>query len=133
VIADLRQIVRQRARACCEYCRFPEEHSHLPFHLEHVIARQHGGQTVVENLAWACPHCNAFKEPNLAGWNPENDEIVRLFNPRKDVWDEHFEWSGATVVARTDIGRITVHVLQFNDSLSIRAREELFELEIELS
>jgi HNH endonuclease len=29
-----------------------------PFHLEHIVDRQHGGKTETENLAWACHRCN---------------------------------------------------------------------------
>ena len=131
--ANLREFVRQRARARCEYCLFPEVFSYLPFHLEHAIAQQHGGPTVAENLVWACEHCNAFKGPNLAGWIAERDEIVRLFNPRKDQWREHFDWSDAAIVPGTDVGRVTVQVLNLNDPLAIQAREELLALGIRLS
>ena len=35
----------------CEYCHFPEAFAEIPFHLDHVIAGQHGGATRLENLA----------------------------------------------------------------------------------
>lgn len=38
------QAIRARARHRCEYCQFPEAFSELPFHLDHVIAHQHGGE-----------------------------------------------------------------------------------------
>jgi hypothetical protein len=53
-----------------------------PFHLEHIIAKQHGGETKADNLAWACHRCNRHKGPNLSGIDPETQEIVQLFNPR---------------------------------------------------
>lgn len=43
--------VRVRARSRCEYCRFPEGFAELPFHCDHIIARQHGGLTTLDNLA----------------------------------------------------------------------------------
>ena len=52
--AFLEQLVRQRAGGRCEYCRMPEEWDELPFHIDHVIAEQHGGKTVAGNLALAC-------------------------------------------------------------------------------
>ena len=36
-------IVRLRGGGVCEYCRLPEVVSHLPFPLDHIIARQHHG------------------------------------------------------------------------------------------
>jgi hypothetical protein len=38
-----------------------------PFQIDHIIARQHGGATELENLALACIHCNRFKGPNMLG------------------------------------------------------------------
>jgi hypothetical protein len=34
----------------------PTEHDPLPFQVDHITAEQHGGQTVLENLAWSCLH-----------------------------------------------------------------------------
>jgi hypothetical protein len=87
------------------------------FHVDHILAIQHGGQTTLENLALACGRCNRSKGPNIAGRDPETDEIVRLFHPRKDRWRDHFEWNGPDLIARTRVGRVTVHVLGINDSI----------------
>lgn len=54
--------------------------------MEHIIARQHGGQTILDNLAWACHRCNRRKGPNLTGIDPSTHEIAPLFHPRRDVW-----------------------------------------------
>jgi hypothetical protein len=120
-----RELVRQvaeRAGHRCEYCQLPEWALLLPFQIDHIIAEKHGGRTVEDNLALACPHCNRFKGPNIAGIEPETDEVVRLFNPRKDLWQEHFAWDAARLVGRTPSGRATVHVLGMNaeDLLAIR-------------
>jgi len=72
--------VRVRAGHRCEYCRFPEAFAELPFHLDHVIAQQHGGPTVLENLALACCYCNRYKGPNLSGIDPNSGEVVPLFH-----------------------------------------------------
>src|SRR5208282_2394935 len=94
----------------------------VPFHVDHIIARQHGGSTVLENLALACLHCNRHKGPNIAGTDPKTGELVRLFHPRMDEWNGHFEWTGATLAGRTAIGRVTIHVLAINgpDFLALR-------------
>ena len=77
--------IRGRAGHRCEYCHFPEEYADLPFHLDHVIARQHGGGTTLENLALACCFCNRFKGPNLTGIDPETRAVTPLFHPRHDA------------------------------------------------
>jgi hypothetical protein len=40
--------------------------------------------------------------------------MQRLFNPRKDNWEEHFVWRGATLLGITPIGRTTIDVLRIN-------------------
>jgi HNH endonuclease len=56
---ELRQQVRQRAGDRCEYCRLPDWLELAgPFHVEHIIARQHRGPDEFSNLAWACSRCN---------------------------------------------------------------------------
>lgn len=55
----------------------------MPFHVDHVIAEKHRGETVLENLAWACFSCNMHKGPNIAGIDPVTGETVRLFRPIK--------------------------------------------------
>ena len=98
----------------------------LPFQIDHIIAEKHGGQTVEDNLALACPHCNRFKGPNIAGVDPELGDAVRLFHPRKDDWGGHFRWEGARLVGRTPIGRATVQVLAMNAEDLLAIRIELF-------
>ena len=66
----------------------PERFYRVPFQLDHVIARQHGGATETENLAYACYHCNAHKGPNIAGVDPETGQLTRLYRPRRDLWEE---------------------------------------------
>jgi hypothetical protein len=84
---------------------------------------QHGGETVEDNLALACLHCNRRKGPNIAGLDSATGEVVRLFNPRRDQWVDHFEWNGSELVGRTMIGKVTVEVLAINepDFLVVRA------------
>jgi hypothetical protein len=52
---------------------------------------------------------------------------VRLFNPRHDVWSEHFEWFGPDLKALTTIGRVTIEVLSINDSEMRSFRAALME------
>ena len=110
----LRDRVASRAEHLCEYCRLPDRWTSLPFQVDHIIAEKHEGETSLENLAYACSHCNAFKGPNIAGRDHQTQQTVRLFDPRHDNWRDHFEWDGAAVQGRTPIGRATIAVLRIN-------------------
>jgi hypothetical protein len=48
--ARLRQRVRERAGGHYEYCGLPEEREPLPFYVEHIVARQHGGKDAEANF-----------------------------------------------------------------------------------
>jgi hypothetical protein len=120
--ASLSSLVRHRARHACEYCRLPEAESDLPFTIDHIIARQHGGATIDSNLALACPSCNLHKGPNIAGIDPETGAMGRIFHPRLDRWIEHFRWDGVLIVPISAIGRTTLIVLAMNDPRQIAAR-----------
>ena len=107
--AALRKRVRTRAGNRCEYCRLRQEDDSLfTFHVEHVVARQHGGSGAESNLALACYHCNRHKGPNLAGLDPETDTMTRLYDPRRQDWDEHFRIVGAMISGRTPVGHVPV-------------------------
>lgn len=123
----LDQQVRRRAADRCEYCRVPQSPFEFRFPIDHIIAQQHHGETVTENLALACSHCNLQKGPNIAGLVPDMRQLTRLFNPRTDVWDEHFRWEGAAIVGTSPIGRTTVQVLAMNDPAEVSLRELLFD------
>jgi hypothetical protein len=79
----------------------------------------------MENTCLARAHCHAAKGPNAAGFDPESDELVPLFNPREDEWDEHFYWDGPMLVGRTAVGRATIEVLNINDPICVDQREFL--------
>jgi hypothetical protein len=125
--AHLIRHVWQRAQERCEYCQLPSGFHPAPFQIDHITARQHGGPTVLDNLALPCIHCNRFKGPNIAGINPENGEIVRLFHPRRDIWADHFLWNGPRLEARTPFGRATIALLLINDPEVVAVRKALQE------
>lgn len=112
----IKQRVRQRARLLCEYCHTSEQWQYVPFTVDHVIPLAEGGQTTLDNLALACFHCNRRKSDLVTAVDPQTNEVVPLFNPRRDKWREHFVWSadGLTVVALTAVGRATVAQLALN-------------------
>jgi len=117
--------VYQRASGVCEYCHLPASCFPLSFHVDHITPRQHGGATELDNLALACLHCNRHKGPNLSGLDQTNGDMVRLFNPRQQLWADHFEWRGSELVGRSGIGRVTVRVLAMNDPDFRGVRETL--------
>lgn len=123
---QLRRLARARAGRRCEYCRFHENDLPLwPFHLDHVRAKQHRGRNVSENAAWACPRCSALKGTNLSTVDPDSDAVVRLFNPRLDLWNAHFLIHSDRVIGRTSIGRATVWLLRMNSDERVQLRAEL--------
>ena len=96
-----------------------------PFQIDHIIAEKHQGQTELPNLALACPHCNRYKGPNIAGNDPHTGQLVRLFHPRTDQWADHFEFDGASIFGKTPVGRTTVQVLSMNAEGPLQLRRFL--------
>lgn len=125
--AVLRRLVWSRARNRCEYCRMKQEFDELTFQIEHVISRKHHGSDDADNLALACFACNNHKGTNLSGLDPQTGEMMRLFHPRRDQWDEHFEWQEGWLIGRTPIGRATIDVLAINLSYRRELRMALIE------
>jgi hypothetical protein len=122
---SLQSLVWERAGGVCEYCRLPSGLHPVPFQTDHVIAEKHHGLTVASNLALACYWCNVHKGPNIAGIDPQRGQIVPLFHPRNDRWDEHFRWDGPLLVGLTPSGRATIDVLDINHAIRVSLRESL--------
>ena len=120
---ELARAIWERANGRCEYCGASQFGFPVPFQIDHIIAEKHGGETLESNLALACPHCNLYKGPNIAGRDVGSSQIVRLFHPRADKWHDHFAFEGPRIMGLTEIGRVTVQVLAMNakDMLSLRA------------
>lgn len=120
----MRRAVAERAGGCCEYCGMPDNILRLPHEPDHIVATQHGGQTVLDNLAYTCFRCNRFKGPNLTSIDPQNGTIAPLYNPRADTWTQHLRWNAAEIVPLTHVGRATAALLRFNEPerVALRAR-----------
>jgi len=54
----------------------------IPFHVEQIVSKQHGGTGDPSGLALACDRCNAYKGPNLTSIDPDTLTVAALFNPR---------------------------------------------------
>jgi hypothetical protein len=123
--ARTRDFVRRRANNLCEYCRIAQEATPLiPFHIEHIVPKQHGGTDDPDQLALACDRCNAYKGPNLTSIDSDTGAVVALFRPRHDVWSEHFTLKEGLVVGLTPAGRATARLLNMNASRRIELRRE---------
>src|SRR3989304_7401236 len=113
--AALRREVIERAGGCCEYCLSDTEDRAIDFAVDHVIAEKHGGPTQSENLCLSCYWCNSYKGSDLSSVDWEADSaIIPLYNPRQQVWDEHFQLDGVRIIPQTAAGRVTVYLLQLN-------------------
>jgi 5-methylcytosine-specific restriction endonuclease McrA len=119
---SIREAVAGRAARACEYCRIREQDDAYSFHVEHIIALKHGGATELDNLAFACQHCNLHKGPNLSGIDPQSGQVVTLFHPRRDSWADHFALEEFCFVGLTPTGRATVRVLAMNVADRVRLR-----------
>jgi 5-methylcytosine-specific restriction endonuclease McrA len=120
--AATRALVRRRAGGCCEYCLAPEAHGPATFHIEHIVAKKHRGDSDETNLALACASCNLHKGPNLSGIDPESGTLAPLFHPRHDAWPDHFALRGALISGLTPVGRVTVLVLAMNARRQVEIR-----------
>lgn len=122
--ATLRELVRSRSETRCEYCLIAEDDVFLPHEPDHIIAIKHGGLTEPENLAWSCFLCNRFKGSDLASVDPVTGEIARLFDPRRQNWNDHFQLAQGRIEGRTPEGRTTARLLRFNlpDTVATRRR-----------
>jgi len=103
----------------------PQAYDEATFEIDHIIARKHGGPTILRNLALSCFWCNSHKGSDIAGLDPRTHKLRPLFNPRRHKWSRHFRWQGPFLRGRTPIGRVTIVVLQINDPFRVALRAAL--------
>jgi len=121
----IRNFVLTRAQGRCEYCLLHQDDSIVRHNVDHIIALKHEGSAKESNLALACVECNQNKGSDIATLDPHDGRLVRLFDPRKDEWADHFVLVGARIEGRTSIGRGTAFLLQFNELTRVRHRRLL--------
>jgi 5-methylcytosine-specific restriction endonuclease McrA len=119
--------VVERANFCCEYCLVHERYSVILYEVDHIVAIKHGGESVLENLAYSCQHCNRHKGTDLTTLLDGEDAPVRIFNPRKDIWSEHFEATAGAIYGKTLVGKATAKLLAFNVIERVIGRQVLQE------
>ncbi len=121
----LRERVAAQARHRCGYCLTSEAVVGTPMEIDHIIPQSLGGLTEEDNLWLACSLCNDHKGDRIAALDPLSGQIVRLFDPRRQVWPEHFAWApeGDRIVGLPPTGRATVVALDLNRPSLVRARQ----------
>ncbi|MGH9937614.1 MAG: HNH endonuclease [Blastocatellia bacterium] len=130
--AAQRRLVEARAGGVCEYCRSLKRFVPEPFNIEHIIPFARGGKTETRNLAWSCAGCNYFKRDKIEGIDPQTDRRIRLFNPRRHRWADHFAWNedATLMIGLTATARATINALRLNREELINLRGALHTLKL---
>ena len=121
---ELRSLVAQRAGLRCEYCLIHEDDAAFSHEVDHIVSRQHGGETTADNLAYACMICNRFKGTNISSVDASG-AIMRLFHPRSERWEHHFRLTGAVIQPLTATGEATARLLRLNATERVMERNAL--------
>jgi hypothetical protein len=122
--------VALRAGYRCEYCYAPEAVFNFPFEVEHIIPISRGGTDIEANWALACRSCNLRKAAHVSGVDPESQAVIRLFHPREERWQGHFQADAESgkIKGITAVGRATVARLELNSETQIAARRQWIRL-----
>ncbi|MGB8645731.1 MAG: HNH endonuclease signature motif containing protein [Anaerolineae bacterium] len=115
--AEIEARVRKAAQNRCGYCHSPQQLVMARLEIEHIIPLARAGTNDESNLWLACPLCNRYKGDKTTAVDSETGKTVPLFNPRKQVWAEHFRWidNGLRIEGLTPTGRVTVLALHLSD------------------
>jgi hypothetical protein len=117
-----RRLVIERAARRCEYCLVHEDSAGFPHQIDHIISRKHGGSSGIGNLAYACVLCNRYKGSDIASLDRAGKPI-RFFDPRRDIWNEHFKLNGPVIQPMTPVGEVTARVFRLNASERVIERQ----------
>ena len=119
ISVEVERRVRATAKNRCGYCLSPQHLVMARLEIEHIIPLSKQGSNNESNLWLACPICNGHKSNKTTAVDPETNETLKLFNPRTQVWSEHFQWTedGLRVVGLTPTGRATVAALHLRPIL----------------
>lgn len=122
---SIKKQVFERAKGRCEYCLINEKFSPYSHEIDHIIPHKHGGNNELKNLALSCLSCNRHKGADFATIKPETNEIIPLFNPRRNKWSDHFTVENGKIIGLTEIGKATTKLLQMNNETKIIQRQLL--------
>ena len=119
----LKTKIRRQAKNRCGYWLLPQSLNPNLLEIEHLLATANGGSDDEENLWLACRLCNGYKGTQTEAIDDETNQIVLLFNPRTQNWNEHFEWNDEKIVGKTPCGRATVKALKLNNEIILPVRK----------
>ena len=119
---DTRKLVYERANGCCEYCLTCEINTGQTMQVDHIDP---DGSDESDNLALACWNCNNHKRSAIDAIDPSTEQSAKLFNPREQMWIEHFRWidNNIRISGITPTGRATISRLKMNRPSIIHARK----------
>lgn len=114
----------EAARYRCGYCLTQQIVVNWLLEIEHIIPTAIGGSDDEENLWLSCTACNRYKGTRVKVRDASSGRLLRLFNPRRQKWGRHFQWSedATEIIGLTASGRATVEALKLNNELAKQAR-----------
>ncbi len=121
---DTDRDVREASKHRCGYCLTPQSLTSYKLEIEHIYPVSKGGTPEKSNLCLACRHCNLYKSAKVFGFDVVSTRRVKLFNPNRQKWIEHFGWDRekTLIIGKTPCGRATIYALKMNDDLQTIAR-----------
>lgn len=130
ITAHQRRSVIERAQGCCEYCLCQVDFATQSFSVEHIVAVNHGGTNMLDNLALACQGCNNHKYTKREKVDSVDGTVVPLYHPRQQKWHDHFRWSEdfTVIIGVTATGRVTIEALKMNRPGVMNLRRVLYTL-----
>lgn len=128
ISSELKQLVIDRARGCCEYCYSQSRYGMQSFSIEHIRPLSKDGVSKEDNLALSCQGCNGHKYNKTESYDPVSIKKVSLFHPREQKWSDHFVWNEdySLIIGITPTGRATVETLQLNREGLVNLRKVLY-------
>ncbi|MCB0110838.1 MAG: HNH endonuclease [Caldilineaceae bacterium] len=124
VTDEIRRKVAVQAQNRCGYCQSHQQYVPWRLEIEHITPISKGGTDNEENLWLACRACNSYKSDQTSAEDPLTGETVQLYNPRTQVWQQHFRWSedGVLMIGITECGRATIVALNLNNLIAVTVR-----------
>lgn len=125
---EIRNFVARRASGCCEYCLSQADFCPDPFSVEHITPVVNEGGNDTSNLAYCCQGCNNHKFTSTVAKDISTGEMVALYNPRQQVWSEHFVWNEdfSILLGISPTGRASIRKLRLNRQSVVNLRRVLF-------